>query len=526
MNEKEMQQNEEIEIDVGRVFRAIMDRAWLITIVSVLCAALAFAWTFFIVTPLYKSSAMFYVNNNSFSVGDTALSITNGDLLSSRGLVESYIVILNTRETLVDVIDYAGVDRSISEVKSMISAASVNETEIFQVTVTCPDPNEAERIANAIAYILPKRISNIIDATSAKVVDAAVVPTSPSSPSYTKNTMVGFLLGFVLMAGVVAVRNIFDITIRNEEDVAQVCTHPILASIPDMNAHSKGSSYYYGYGQKRGKKSGAYEGSSPAHKRHELMGAGVNFAASEAYKMLRTKIQFSFADDKRCRVIGLSSALSGEGKSLTAVNLAYTLSQLDKKVILVDCDMRRPTLAEKLSINKKPGLSSYLTGQSSLEELVQDCNLRGSADAFHVIAAGQNPPNPVELLSSEKMRKGLALMREKYDYVILDLPPICEVTDAMAVAGVTDGMLLVVRQNYCDRLVLGEATRQFNFIEAKILGAVFNCTSEHGTRYGGGYYKRYYRRYYKKGYYRKGYGRYNYENNDRSVSTEKDGQKV
>ena len=528
MNEKEKQQNEEIEIDVGRLFRAVMDRAWLIAVVAVLCAVLTFAWTFFLVTPQYESAAMFYVNNNSFSVGDASLSISSGDLVTSRNLVDSYIVILNTRETLNDVIDYASAERSVSEVRSMISAESVNETEIFQVTITSPDPNEAEALANAIAYILPKRIGTIIDGTSAKVVDAAVVPSSPSSPSYTKNTIVGFLLGFVLTIGVVALREMFDITIRSEEDVTQACSHPILASIPDMTAHSKGSSYY-GYGQKRSKKSGAYEGSSPANKRHELMGAGIGFAATEAYKLLRTKIQFSFADENNCRVIGVSSALSGEGKSLTTVNLAYTLSQLDKKVILVDCDMRRPTLAEKLSINKKPGLSSYLTSQCSLEELVQDCNLRGATDAFHVIAAGQNPPNPVELLSSEKMRKALELMRERYDYIILDLPPVGEVTDAMAVANVTDGMLLVVRQNYCDRLVLSDAARQFDFIETKILGLVFNCTNEHGGGYyRKGYYRKgYYRKgYYRKGYYRRGYSRYSYENNERSVSEADKEQKV
>ena len=516
MNEIELQKNDEIEIDLGRVFRAVLDRAWLVTIISVLCAVLTFAGTFFFITPKYKSAAMFYVNNNSFSVGDASLSISNGDLVTSRGLVDSYIVILNTRATLNDVLDYAGSSRTYAELKGMIAAESVNETEIFQVSVTSPDPQEAERLANAIAYILPKRIGTLIDGTSAKVVDAAVVPSTPSSPSYTKNTLVGFLLGFVLTVGFVALREIFDITIRSEEDVNQVCKHPILSAVPDMTVSGKGGSYY-GYGSSRGKKKkGAYAAAAKqGPKQPTLMGSGISFAASEAYKLLRTKLQFSFADDNDCRVIGLSSALSGEGKSLTAVNLAYTLSELDKKVILVDCDMRRPTLAEKLGILKKPGLSSYLTGQSNLVDLVQPCGLKNHENAFHVISAGQNPPNPVELLSSEKMRKALSTMRKAYDYVILDLPPVGEVTDAMAVAKETDGMLLVVRQNYCDRQVLSEAAHQFAFINSKILGIVFNCTNEHGGNYGKGYYKRYYRRYYKRYY--KNYGK-SYENNDRSVS--------
>lgn len=526
MNEVNISQNDEIEIDLGRVFRAIIDRAWLVTTVSLLCAVLSLVGTLFLITPQYESAAMFYVNNSNLSIGSASVSISSGDLTTSRNLVDSYIVILNTRETLVDVIDYAGVSRTYKDVRKMLAAESVNETEIFKVTVTSSDPQEAERIADAIAYILPKRIGTIIDGTSAKVVDAAIVPTKPSSPSYTKNTLIGFILGFVLTAGLIALQEMFDISIRTEEDITQACNHPLLAAVPDMTAPSKGgSNYYYGHSKKSGgkDKKWAYNKTGEPAK-IILMGPKISFAASEAYKLLRTKLQFSFTDESNCRVIGLSSALSGEGKSLTSINLAYTLSQLNKKVLLIDCDMRRPTLAEKLQVNKQPGLSSYLTGQRRLADLLQDCNLPGATTAFKVITAGQNPPNPMELLSSEKMKNCLQKLREQYDYVILDLPPVGEVSDAMAVANETDGMLLVVRQNYCDRNVLSDTARQFQFIQAKILGVVFNCTGEHSGKYGKGYYKRYYRGYgyyrrYSRGYYRNYYsGKSHYENNDRSVA--------
>ena len=208
-------------------------------------------------------------------------------------------------------------------------------------------------------------------------------------------------------------------------------------------------------------------------------------------------------------MIGVSSAMTGEGKSLTSVNLAYTLSQLGERVLLIDCDMRRPSLPAKLPIARKPGLSGYLSGRVSENNLIQLCGLKEDEAAFHVIAAGQNPPNPVELLSSPKMAKMLKMLRNGYDYIILDLPPIGEVSDALAVAKETDGILLVVRQDYCDRIVLSETVQQFAFINAKILGVVFNCTSEHsGKYYGTSYYKRYYRRRYYKRY--KGYG-YNNE---------------
>ena len=499
MDEREKSQRDEIEINIGWVVRAIMNRAWRVIMASVLCAAIAFGYTFQFITPQYQSTAMFYVNNNSFSVGDAALSITSGDLVTSRGLVDSYIVILKTRETLNEVIDYTGLDLTYSEVSNMISAAAVNETEIFRVTVTNPDPQEAEKIASAIAYILPKRISNIIDGTSAKIVDSAVAPAGPSSPSYTKNTLIGFLLGFLMSTGLIALKEISDTTIRSEEDIEHVCTHPVLTMVPDMQASGKkNSDYYYGYGEKKAKKK--KKAAKLQNQNEALIGSNISFVATEAYKRLRTKLQFSFADDSTSRVIGLSSALSGEGKSLTAVNLAYTLAQLNKRVIILDCDMRRPTLAEKMGLSKKPGLSEYLTGQHEFKDVIQRYGNEFDEVAFHVISAGENPPNPVEMLSSLRMERLLNSLRDVYDYVLLDLPPVTEVTDAMAIAPKADGMLLVVRQNYCDRIVLNETVQQFDFINAKILGVVFNCTGEHGGKYyGKGYYKRYYTRsYYKR----------------------------
>ena len=500
MNENEILKNEEIELDIGRAIRAVLDRAWLVALVTVLCGAIAVAGTFFFITPQYQASAMFYVNNNHRLPGDNATSMSSGDLSTSRSLVDSYMVILNTKETILDVIaylnetDYATTDLSYEIIKDMITAEAVNETEIFKVTITSPDPQEATQIANAIVAVLPERISTIIDGTSAKVVETAAVPAGPSSPSYPKNAVIGAFLGFILVVAFIVLREIFDITIRSEEDIIQCCKYPILAAVPDMTALSKGGSYY-DMGKKKKKKGGAY--SANAHqKRTSLMGKNISFAASEAYKLLRTKLQFSFADENGCRVIGVSSALSGEGKSLSAINLAYTLSQLNKKVILIDCDMRRPTLAEKLGVLKAPGLSSLLTGQSSMDELLQMCGMSGDEKAFTVITAGQNPPNPVELLSSSRMEAVLIALRKYYDYVILDLPPVGEVTDAMAVAKKTDGMLLVVRQNYCDRVVLSDAVRQFGFIDAKILGVVLNCTVESGRTYGKSYYKRHYERYY------------------------------
>lgn len=486
MNEQVRNADEMVEIDVKRVLDAVLNKAWLIGFVAIVCSIITFMGTYFFVTPIYESTAMFYVNNNSLSVGDATFSIDSGDITASKSLVDSYIVILNARSTLVDVIDYADVNYTYRDLQKMISAESVNDTEIFEVIVACHDPKEAEQIANAIAYILPKRISSIVEGTSAKIVDSAVMASKPSSPSFTKNTLLGFMVGAFLAAVVVIMQEMFDISIRTEEDISQCCNHPVLAAVPDMTAPSKGG--YYGYGDKK------HSGSAKKHATL-MIGGDMNFAASEAYKLLRTKIQYSFAGDKNCRVIGVSSALTGEGKSLTAVNLAHTLSQLNNKVLLIDCDMRRPSLCAKLPIQKKPGLSGFLSGQEQQNSLFQYCGIPGDEHAFHVIASGQNPPNPVELLSSARMSKMLQQLRGAYDYIILDLPPIGEVSDALAVVKETDGVLLVVRQDYCNRVVLNSAIRQFEFVGSRILGIAYNCAHESTNGYGKKYYKKYYKKY-------------------------------
>ena len=483
MDERRIEKNEEMGVDLQKAFEAVWRKAWLVGLVSVVCTIVVLLGTLLFITPQYESSAMFYVNNNSLSVGDASFSIDSGDISASKSLVNSYIVILKTRETLNEVLDYAGVDRSYEEVKEMITAASVNATEIFEVVVTSTSAQEAEKIADAIAYILPKRISSIIEGTSAKIVDSAIVASKPSSPSYTINALVGFLLGLVMSVGVIILQEIFDITIRTDEDIAQCCDYPVLAAVPDMTAPGKGA-----YDRKKQSYAPAKTGKQPA-----LVGDGISFAAAEAYKLLRTKLQFSFTDENSSHIIGVSSALSGEGKSLSSINLAFSLAQLNKRVILIDCDMRRPTLAEKLHIQKMPGLSSFLTGQCSVEGLVQYCGIKGDERAFHVITAGQNPPNPIELLSSARMANMLKALRKNYDYVILDLPPVSEVSDALAVAKETDGILLVVRQNYCDRQILNKTVRQFEFVDARLLGVIHNCTAE-GS--GKGYYKKYGKHYY------------------------------
>ena len=247
---KQRKNEEIIEIDLKKLWNAILRKLWVILLVSFVTAAIVLVGTVYLITPQYKSTALFYVNNNSLSVGGTAVNIDSGDITATKSLVQTYIVILNSREVLEDVIDYAEVDYSYGQLKSMLSASSVNSTEVFEVVITGPNPEEAERIADAITEILPNKISNIVEGTSAKVVDYAIRAEKPSSPDKAMNTVIGFLLGFVFSVAIVVIVELMDNTVRSENDVIQNVSHPILASVPDMLSSTKGG-YYYDRSTKR-----------------------------------------------------------------------------------------------------------------------------------------------------------------------------------------------------------------------------------------------------------------------------------
>ena len=470
-------ESETVEIDLVRLWNAVRKKIWVVAIAMILCGAIAWVGTVCLVAPKYQSSALLYVNN-SVSLGSASVSVSYSDLTASKSLVASYLVILNSRGTLLDVIDYAEVNRTYAELRGMISASAVNDTEIFQVVVTSEDPGEAEAIANAIAEVLPKRIASIIEGSSAKVVDYAIVPSAASSPSYTNNTILGALVGLVLSVGVVVLVELFDITFKDEEDIKRCTNYPILASVADMESNSKG--YYKRYNKYSKYNKYAVKTPTTSGQSSTVIGSGISFAASEAYKLLRTKVQYSFADDQKCRVIAVSSAMAGEGKSVSSANLANTLAQFGERVLLIDGDLRRPTAAEKMGLKKTPGLTEFLTGNMDVNDLFQRYSSSENDNLFYVITAGACPPNPVELLSSPKMAGLLKSLRGLFDYIIMDMPPIGEVSDALVAAKMADGVLMVVRQNYCNSVAFKDALRQFEFVNSRILGIVVNCAKSAG----------------------------------------------
>ncbi len=236
-----------------------------------------------------------------------------------------------------------------------------------------------------------------------------------------------------------------------------------------------------------------------------LLHKNLNFAASEQYKLLRTNLQFTLPENNRgCSILGITSAMRGEGKSTTSVNLAYTLAEAGKKVLLIDGDLRLPSIAKKMDIAATPGLSNLLL-DIDLEKL--EMYKSNQLDNWYILPAGDIPPNPSELLGSARMEKLLGLLAEKFDVIVIDLPPINLVSDALALSSSIDGIVLVVREGYTERREFSNCVRQIQLSNVKILGCVMNVVKSGGGRYGK------YRKYYKSRYYYKNNYYYYYQQN-------------
>lgn len=204
------------------------------------------------------------------------------------------------------------------------------------------------------------------------------------------------------------------------------------------------------------------------------------WSVQEAYKTLRTNVLFSLTREG-CKVIGVTSAMPGDGKSLNSVNLAISFGQISKKTLLIDCDLRKPTVASKLRIKGTPGLSDVLVGRGK----IADCMHRLTDLGIDVLPSGTIPPDSTWLLQSERLEVLMKELEKVYEYIIIDLPPVTTVTDASIMAKFCNGYVVVVRHNETDVRAIGTALEQLERANARVIGFIYNAVPE-GT---GGYYK-------------------------------------
>ncbi len=213
-------------------------------------------------------------------------------------------------------------------------------------------------------------------------------------------------------------------------------------------------------------------------------GEDISFSAAEAYKLLRTNILFALPDAQRCRVIGVTSAGRGEGKSTTALNLSHMLAEAGERVLLIEADMRLPAISRRLGLRAAPGLSNVLAGLRNAGEAIHKSGLH---EHLQIVSSGDIPPNPSELLGSRQMNTLMETVSGSYDFIVMDLPPVNGVPDALVASKLTDGMIVVVRQRYATRRALAEAMQKLQYAEAKVLGFVttYSEIQTKGKKYKG-----------------------------------------
>ena len=435
----------------------IMRRRWKLIVSCLVVATAVAAAVTFQMTPQYASSARLFVSTTPSNTGEAY----TGSLFSAQR-VTSYADLAAGQELSSRVIDSLGLDMDPAELAANVEATVVPETVILEVSVTDPDPEQAQVLTKAVASELTAYVAELETPPGsdrpllkASVVDPAVLPTTPVSPKPVRNLGLAAILGLLLGLGLAVLRELLDTTVKNPADAADASESPVMAGINfDQSAVNE-----------------------PL-----VTSLSSHAPRVEAFRVLRTNLQFISVDGDS-KVFVVTSSLPGEGKSTTATNLAITLAQAGQSVLLIDGDLRRPQVTNMLGMDGSVGLTTALVGKISVEDAVQLHPETG----LHVLASGAVPPNPAELLQSHAMHDLLELIRKRFDITIVDAPPLLPVTDAALLASQADGALLVVRHGKTTRDQVRASRDRLNAVEARALGVVLNMVPMKGKQYGYGY---------------------------------------
>jgi polysaccharide biosynthesis transport protein len=308
-----------------------------------------------------------------------------------------------------------------------------------------------------------------------RIVDPALAPTSPSRPQKARNIMLAILVGLVGGVGLALFREYLDNTIKSPDDIEALTGLPSLAVVPAMpglNGHHRRLSRF------------SREPNQPvaAGPRVELLSyVQPKSQISEAFRALRTSLLLSQAEHPP-QVILVTSALPREGKTTAAVNLAVTLAQLGDRTLLLDSDLRKPGVrrALNLTIGKEGGLSSYLAGVSTLDDVIISHPAIMNLDA---LTTGPVPPSPADLLSSHRMREAITELRRRYKFIVIDSPPIMAATDAVILSSLTDGVLLVVRSGETPKEAFTRTRDLLAAVKSRLLGVVLNAVDSSAPDY-------------------------------------------
>lgn len=473
----------EINIDIGQILNKLCNFKTVrnIVISGVICGVCAFGYSKLCIPEQFTSQVSMYVNNNAIMTTGGKVDIS--DINASQKIVESCIVILKDDIVMEEIsqklmTDYTSneineafsisVDEDgkvfvpASELSSSISLTDVNETEVLNIKVTTKSPKISNAVCGYMAEIAPQMVKRVIDGGRIEAIGKPSVPKVKSYPNNTKNGIVGAFFGICVMLMFYVLRILLDTKVKTQEEFIQKFNIPVLAEIPL-------------YGNENDNRSIKLNKKKTKNENYVDENA---FSVVEAYNGLSSNVIFSCrANDSK--IIVVSSAEIGDGKSTTAFKIAESLSNISGNVLIIDCDMRRPTVHKKMDLKNDKGLSHILSGRVSLDEAI--IKKEGLPD---VITAGKNPPNVAEILASKYMDELMKECAERYDYIIVDTPPVNVVNDACILSRFCNGIIFVAKSGMTKYREIEKAEINLKLVGSKINGVVINAVDTEAMYYG------------------------------------------
>ncbi|MBQ8985584.1 polysaccharide biosynthesis tyrosine autokinase [Candidatus Saccharibacteria bacterium] len=385
---------------------------------------------------------------------------TLNDVNASQKLATTYGEIAKSELVLNQVIKNLDLPMSVKDLSKNLTVKPVEDTSILSVSVKSLNAWQASEIANEIAKVFSEEVAKIYKLENVSQLSIAKVPETPSNNTLTRDIILAFAASVVLVGGFAFLRFYLDDTVKHSDEVEKIYGLPMTGKISKNDMKSKKDS-------------------------SELVTEKYPKAiVSENIKSLRTNLQFT-AIDKNLKTILVTSTNASEGKSFVSANLAISFAQTDKKVLLVDCDLRKGRVHRLFDIPNTDGLSNLLTDElDNIGHYIHNTNIKN----LDVITCGTYPPNPSELLASRKNKKLLTSLRHRYDIIIFDGAPIGGLTDSVILSNLMDETIIVVKDGSTSRSDLMAARNELSKVGAKVAGVVFNMVNHRSSKYYNYYY--------------------------------------
>lgn len=424
-------------------------RRWWILVLTTLVAGLAAYYVSSGMVPIYRASTIVLVNQTQ-SPG----VVQYNDVLTSERLTSTYAQLVKRSQIMTEVIGRLGLRVTPEELAGQIHITPIRNTQLLRISAENADRGLAANIANTTSQVFiddnAGQLANRPGTVS--IAEQAAMPSTPVSPNIPLNTIAAVVLGLLIGAAIAFVIEYFDDTVKDSQDVED------LAGLSTLGVVSRFSS---GRGREHSK---AANGAA----------AVSHLPSEEEYRQLRTNIHFSLLGLKS-KVLLITSSNPREGKSTTAYNLATVLAQAGHRVILVDADLRRPSLHTQFGTPNSFGITGLLLSGS---DAVEAALVKTSYKNLSLLPSGPIPPNPSEVLMSQAMQDIIERIRSMADYVILDSPPVLAVTDARILAGQADATILVVETGRTRTEAFHRAYEALRQTNARVIGAVLNKTKQ------------------------------------------------